>query len=148
VRFVVSPTRAHLDGAVALLRETYWNREVSDADLGTAQRSSSAWLVGLAGGRVVATARAISDAAKLAYVMDVAVDVQFRGGGLGRRLMELLLDHPAVRGCHRVELHTRDAMPLYEKFGFERAKDPDWRVAMRLVRANVRPVTLARSATG
>jgi len=72
-------------------------------------------------GRVIATARAISDGARLAYVMDVAVHPSWRGRGVGKAVMDLLLDHPGVRGCSKVTLRTRDAGAFYAQLGFERA---------------------------
>lgn len=141
-RFVASPGPDEIPGVVTLLRDSYWNKTIAEDDLVRAQTGSGAWVVarstggGAAGqggraGEVVGTARAITDGAKLAYVMDVCVRADQRGRGLGAALMRCLLDHPAVRGCHRVELHTRDAMTLYERLGFTRSVDPDWRVAMR-----------------
>lgn len=42
----------------------------------------------------------------------------WRGRGLGKALIRLLLDHPAVRGARRVLLGTRDAQAFYRGFGF------------------------------
>jgi len=49
--------------------------------------------------------------------MDVAVDPAWRGRGLGRFLVQRLVDHPRLRGT-RVDLLTRDAGPFYEGLGF------------------------------
>ena len=133
-RFVVAPSEGDVGGAVELLHGTYWNGGVPEDVLGQAQLGSAAWIVARDGDAVVATARAVSDGAKYAYVMDVCVREDRRGRGLGKQLIALLLDHPAVRTCRRVELHTKDAMPVYEHFGFGPMVDPGWRVGMRLVR--------------
>ncbi len=135
-RLAVSPTAADLEGAVNLLvQHSYWyNHDVREVAT-RAHRGSCAWVVAREGDQVVGTARAVGDNARFAYVMDVCVRPESRGRGLATRLMELLLDHPAIRQCQRVELHTRDAMRVYERLGFGPLVDPDWRVAMRLVRA-------------
>ena len=133
-RFVGAPTEADLSGALELLRGVYWNVGVAESALARAQTGSTAWVVARDGNEVVATARAISDGAKFAYVMDVCVREDRRGRGLGKALVTLLLDHPSVRNCRRVELHTKDAMPVYAALGFGPMIDPDWRVGMRLVR--------------
>ncbi len=81
-------------------------------------RAASAWVGARApDGTLVASARALSDG-KVAWIYDVVVASPLRGRGLGKRLMTLLLDHPAVRGAARVKLDTRDAQELYARFGF------------------------------
>lgn len=133
-RVVAAPSDLDAGQAAELLAGTYWNTGVSVAALMAAQQASSAWLVARLDGQVVATARAVSDGIKYAYIMDVCVHPDHRGRGLGRQIVGLLLDHPAVRQCRRVELHTKDAMPVYAALGFGALIDPDWRVGMRLVR--------------
>lgn len=133
--------RAALDDALALLRDEYWNAQrFDDAALRRAHDASAAWVVARdAEGRVVATARAVSDAVKFAYIADVAVHRDWRGNGLGAALMALLLDHPALRRVARVELATRDAMPFYERMGFavisQQRTDAHVRSTMALLRA-------------
>ena len=69
-------------------------------------------------GRLVATARALSDGARSAWVGDVCVTKAWRGKGLGQAIVALLLEHPRMRDTDRVRLNTRDAQTLYERFGF------------------------------
>jgi N-acetylglutamate synthase-like GNAT family acetyltransferase/nitroimidazol reductase NimA-like FMN-containing flavoprotein (pyridoxamine 5'-phosphate oxidase superfamily) len=108
-----------LPDVVALLRGQYWNLEWSDATLANAHRGSTAWVGARdAEGRVIASARAISDGAKLATIYDVVVAPDWRGRGLGQRVIELLLDHPAMREVGRIDLGTRDAQTFYAKLGF------------------------------
>lgn len=126
---------SELPEAVALLAPMYWNEHIDGERIAQAQLASPAWVGARHEGRVIATARAISDGAKLAYVMDVAVAEPWRGEGIGRAVMELLLRHPAVRACRRVELHTKTAGPFYATLDFQRAVDPAWRQTLRLSRA-------------
>jgi len=53
---------------------------------------------------------------------DLFVDASARGAGLGRALMEGILDRARARACRRVELDTNEtntaALALYETFGF------------------------------
>jgi GNAT superfamily N-acetyltransferase/nitroimidazol reductase NimA-like FMN-containing flavoprotein (pyridoxamine 5'-phosphate oxidase superfamily) len=107
------------EAVAALLDGTYWNAGLSPARLAAAQRGSTAWIGARdASGRVIASARAISDGAKRAWIYDVIVAPAWRGRGLGAALMRVLLDHPAVRAVTTVMLGTRDAQPLYARFGF------------------------------
>jgi len=68
-------------------------------------------------GRIVAFARAVSDGL-VAWIYDVVVSPEARGRGLGTWLVGRMLDHPAVRRARSARLSTRDAMGLYERFGF------------------------------
>jgi GNAT superfamily N-acetyltransferase len=53
---------------------------------------------------------------------DLFVDASARGAGLGRAMMEGILEHARARGCRRVELDTNEtntaALALYGSFGF------------------------------
>ena len=116
---VCSLDRGRAAEAVALLRDAYWQVGVPDETIRQAQLGASAWVGAVDGdGRLVATARAISDGAKWAGVFDVVVAPRWRGRGLGQAVVRLLLDHPRVRAVRRVWLGTRDAQTLYARFGF------------------------------
>jgi nitroimidazol reductase NimA-like FMN-containing flavoprotein (pyridoxamine 5'-phosphate oxidase superfamily)/predicted N-acetyltransferase YhbS len=111
---------ADVEAAVDLLENQYWTRGVERETLARAQLGASAWIGARdQQGRLVATARANSDGARHAYVADVAVAERYRGRGVGQALVQLLLDHPAVRGAGLVRLATSDAQAFYERFGFE-----------------------------
>lgn len=113
------------DAAAAMLVDEYWNTGVFGHDeLARAHRGSTAW-VGARDrtGRLIASARAISDGAKLAWIYDVVVAPGWRRGGLGQAVVRLLLDHPALRDTRRIFLGTRDAQSLYARFGFIDAAD-------------------------
>jgi len=109
-----------LEGAVDLMEAVYWNQVWDRDHLSRALVGSTVW-VGAKDevGRVIATARAIADGAKFGWVYDVVVAPDWRGRGLGKALMRLLLDHPALRSTRQIFLSTRDAEKLYEKFGFQ-----------------------------
>jgi nitroimidazol reductase NimA-like FMN-containing flavoprotein (pyridoxamine 5'-phosphate oxidase superfamily)/ribosomal protein S18 acetylase RimI-like enzyme len=103
--------------AAALLEGAYWWAGAPPALIPAVQLASQAWVGARAGGSLVATGRAVSDG-KTAWIYDVAVAPAWQRRGLGKRLLELLLDHPAVRGARVVRLGTRDAQGLYAKYGF------------------------------
>ncbi len=118
-RLVCAPTEEDSVAAARLLDGAYWLPDLDRARLSRALLGSAAWVVARDGDLVVATARAISDGAQRARVFDVTVAPSHRGVGLGRALVSLLLDHPAVRDVALVTLGTRDARGLYEALGFE-----------------------------
>jgi GNAT superfamily N-acetyltransferase len=73
----------------------------------------------------VGFARVISDFATIAYLGDVFVLESHRGRGLGRWMMECIMQHPALHGLRRCILVTRDAHELYAKVGFAGLKAPE-----------------------
>src|SRR5690606_29982955 len=105
--------------AVELVAGEYWNEDVSPEAIARAHRASPAW-VGAhdEGGRLIATGRACSGRERVAYLMEIAVAARWRGRGLGKAIVRLLLDHPQVRDARRVMLRTRDAQGFYRGFGF------------------------------
>jgi nitroimidazol reductase NimA-like FMN-containing flavoprotein (pyridoxamine 5'-phosphate oxidase superfamily)/GNAT superfamily N-acetyltransferase len=118
VRLRVALGPSDVPAVEALLRGEYWWEGQPASWIGPAHLASQAW-VGAAApdGTLVASARATSDG-KTAWLYDVVVASAWRGRGLGKRLVALLLDHPAVRRAPFAMLRTRDAQGLYARFGF------------------------------
>ena len=105
--------------AADLLSGEYWNDVFTRAELVQSHLGATAWVGARdASGVLIGTARAIADGGKYAWIYDVCVRSDWRGRGLGKAMMRLLLDHPGVRGCRVVRLGTRDAQSLYAGFGF------------------------------
>jgi ribosomal protein S18 acetylase RimI-like enzyme len=69
------------------------------------------------GDRQVGFARAFTDGASLVYLADVYILPEYRGQGLGVRLVREMVENGPYAGIRWV-LHTRDAHGLYRKFGF------------------------------
>jgi nitroimidazol reductase NimA-like FMN-containing flavoprotein (pyridoxamine 5'-phosphate oxidase superfamily)/ribosomal protein S18 acetylase RimI-like enzyme len=113
------------EAARRLLAGEYWWEGAGPEGIAPAQQASTAW-VGAHddAGRLVAMARATSDG-RTAWIFDVAVAKERRGAGLGRRVMELILGHPAVRRARYVRLTTRDPQAFYARLGFTEAR-PRW----------------------
>ena len=67
----------------------------------------------------------ITDTATFAYLADVFIDENYRGRGLSKWMMEVILAHPQLQGLRRIILSTRDAHTLYSQFGFRSLDFPD-----------------------
>lgn len=118
-----------------LTTHAYWGRWRSVNDIRTAIEGS--WrvvgAVDTATGEFVAFARAISDGVTVAYLSDVFVVEAARGHGLGKKLVDEMIERGP--GAHfRWLLHTDDAHGLYRQFGFT---EPDETV---LERRRIRPI--------
>ena len=66
----------------------------------------------------VGFARMITDKTTFAYLADVFIIDEYRGLGLSKWLMEVIMSYPDLQGLRRMMLATRDAHELYKKFGF------------------------------
>lgn len=112
--------RLDLDAIWAFLSaDAYWGRW---RDRDTVRRQIDAsWRVVAAydtdSGELVGFARAISDGEAIAYLADVFVHPDHRGGGLGVALVQRMIEEGPGRDF-RWMLHTADAHGLYERFGF------------------------------
>lgn len=76
-------------------------------------------------GQQVAFGRLVTDYATYAYLMDVYVDEAHRGKGIGKKMMELLMDQEWIKGLRAISLATKDAHELYRQFGFAESKYPE-----------------------
>ncbi len=82
-------------------------------------------------GRQVGFCRLVTDYATFAWLADVFVLEERRGEGVGKALVQAVVDHPDLRGIRRILLATRDAHALYSRYGFTPV--PADRFMMRLV---------------
>lgn len=100
-----------------LSKESYWAEGRPRAVVEDLVRGATR-VVGLyRDGAQVGFARTFSDGHTLAYLADVYVLEEHRGHGLGVELVREAVEHsPFGDACWL--LHTRDAQPLYERFGF------------------------------
>ena len=73
----------------------------------------------------VGFARMITDKATFAYLADVFIIDEYRGLGLSKWLMEVIMSYPDLQGLRRMMLATRDAHELYKKFGFTQLNNVD-----------------------
>jgi len=82
------------------------------------------------GAQMVGFARVITDTATFAYLADVFIDEAYRGQGLSKWLMEVILSHPDLQGLRRFLLATRDAHGLYRQFDFKELPNPEYMLAI------------------
>ncbi len=70
-------------------------------------------------GRLIAFARVLTDRVFKALVFDVIVAPERRNEGLGRLLMDRIVEHPSLEAVRHIELYCLpDMVPFYEKWGF------------------------------
>lgn len=69
--------------------------------------------------KLVAFTRILTDYVYKALVFDVIVAAPYRNTGLGRRLMDAVVNHPALKLVHHLELYCLpELVPFYQQWGF------------------------------
>lgn len=76
-------------------------------------------------GEQIAYTRIMTDGLVFAYIMDVVVFDPNKGKGLGKKLIQHILDRPEVKKVNTVALKTLDAHSFYESLGFKRIGDSE-----------------------
>lgn len=113
-----APSRVDLDVVWGYLRTAYWSPGV---ERGVVERSiAGSTVFGLYGpdGEQAGFARLVTDGATFAWLADLFVLEGHRGKGLGVRLAEAAVAEADRLGLRQLMLATKDAHPLYERFGF------------------------------
>ena len=77
------------------------------------------------GSEQVGFARVVTDYATFAWLADVFILPEYRGKGLSKKLIEVILENSELQGLRRWLLATRDAHGLYERFGFRPLFNPE-----------------------
>ncbi len=118
-------TRLDLDVIHTFLsEESYWAQTRTLEQTRTAIKNSICFGV-YDGERQIGFARVVSDCATFAYIGDVFIIAEYRGRGLSKWLMEIIVSHPDLQGLRRWVLATRDAHGLYKQFEFDELRHPD-----------------------
>jgi GNAT superfamily N-acetyltransferase len=127
------PARLDLDAIWSFLARSYW---ASDRPRDTTARAIAHSLCfGVYNGeQQIGFARVVTDYATFAWLADVFIEEEYRGRGLGKWLVEVVLSHPDVQSVPRWLLATRDAHELYGKFGFTALAAPERRMELNLPR--------------
>ncbi|MEN9206644.1 MAG: GNAT family N-acetyltransferase [Gloeomargarita sp. GMQP_bins_120] len=97
----------------------FWAVNRTVEELQTALAHSDPVVTVWDGEKLIGFARATSDRVYRAVLWDVVIHPEYRGRGLGRRLVETVLAHPSIRSVERVYLMTSSQQGFYERLGFE-----------------------------
>jgi ribosomal protein S18 acetylase RimI-like enzyme len=97
----------------------FWAKDRNIKDLAVAIANSEPVISAWDGQRLVGFARATSDGIYRATIWDVVIHPDYRGEGLGRKLVETVLSHPRMHQVERIYLMTTNQQHFYERIGFE-----------------------------
>ena len=124
--FTISTDKSKIDVEYVhrFLTHSYWAENIPLAVVHRSIRGSLCFSV-FYQEQQIGFARVITDEATFAYLADVFIDEDFRGKGLSKWLMEIIIAHPGLQGLRRLLLATRDAHGLYLQYGFTPLTKPD-----------------------
>lgn len=121
IQFCNSKSQIDLNQLQALFKlGAFWAKERSIGDLSIAITNSEPVVSVWDRERLIGFARATSDGIYRATVWDVVIHPDYRGAGLGRKLVETVLSHPRMNRVERVYLMTTHQQRFYERIGFKR----------------------------
>ncbi|MBA6304924.1 GNAT family N-acetyltransferase [Colwellia sp. MB02u-14] len=108
--------KVQFDEVKSLLKQSYW---ANNRDIETIQTSinNSICFSLFHNKRQVGFGRVVTDFASVAYISDVIIDVEHRNEGLGKWLVDTIVNDPRWKRKFQL-LVTDDAHSLYEQFGF------------------------------
>lgn len=118
------PSRLDIDTICDFLTRAYWANTRPRERTERAIRNSLVFGV-YDGEKQIGLARVISDYSIFAYLCDVFIHEDYRAHGLGKWLIQTILEHPDLKDMRRWVLVTNDAHGLYKQFGFTTIEDPD-----------------------
>jgi GNAT superfamily N-acetyltransferase len=117
------PARLDIDAIVDMLQRAYWAAGRPRERTDHAFRNSLVFGV-YEGDRQIGMARVVTDFSIFAYLCDVFIHEQYRAKGLGKWLVQTIMEHPGLADIRRWLLVTSDAHGLYRQFGFTQIEDP------------------------
>lgn len=124
--FITMPTPIEIERLIGLYRHAgWWSDSTDNSSLVAGIVSGShCFLVGRNKGRIIAMGRAISDKVSDAYIQDVTVDPEFRGQGIGSRVVSILTNRLEEDGIGWIGLIAeRKTHTFYRPLGFTQMAD-------------------------
>jgi len=97
----------------------FWAQDRKIEDLEVAIANSEPVISVWDAQRLIGFARATSDGIYRATIWDVVIHPDYRGAGLGNKLVETVLSHPRMNRVERVYLMTSLQQSFYKRIGFE-----------------------------
>ncbi|SDZ85555.1 GNAT family N-acetyltransferase [Pedobacter hartonius] len=138
--FIFSDDKNKIDAAAVhhyLSTQSYWAQEIPMETVVKSIANSICFGI-YKDTRQIGFARWITDGATFGYLADVYVEKEFRGQGLSKKLMTIMLFHEELQGLRRYMLATQDAHSLYSQFGFAPLETPESMMAIVIKNAYTR----------
>ncbi|MBM7865894.1 GNAT family N-acetyltransferase [Heliobacterium gestii] len=118
--YLISTDKSLLDHETIyrFLASSYWANKRPTEAINKSIETSLCYGVYL-GNRQIGFARVVTDFATMYWLADVIIDEEYRGRGIGKKLVETIVASEELKGLNGI-LGTLDAHGLYEQYGFEK----------------------------
>jgi N-acetylglutamate synthase-like GNAT family acetyltransferase len=120
------------DQLLELQHSAAWCRHRSLEQLTKAIHNSQLLITAWEGNRLIACARVLTDYVYRAVVFDVIVHPDYQGKGLGRQVMEQIVNHPSLKEVEYYFLYTADKQGFYRRLGWQEYSGKSFRLINKL----------------
>ncbi len=123
----------HKKDLLSLYHDVWWSceRTAEDVEIILSNSSFYVGIVAENNNQLIAFSRVLTDYFQFSYIYDVIVHENYRGQGLGKQLIEIIINHPTMTNIKNIELVCRkEMMSFYNQFGF--TEDYGKSISMRL----------------
>ena len=103
--------------------ESYWAKDRTQKEVNQSIENSLNFGI-YKNDAMVGFARVVTDYVAFAYLADVFIVKEERGKGLGKYLVNFILEFPSIKNTKRWMLGTMDAHELYRPYGFSEMAEP------------------------
>ncbi len=108
--------RLQIENIFHLLHSSYWAKSRTREIIEKSIQNSLCFGVYFKE-KQIGFARCVTDYATLFYLADVIIEEKYKGQGLGKALLEIILNHEELKNCNSI-LRTADAQNFYTKFNY------------------------------
>lgn len=116
-----------------LAKESYWSQNIPIEILNKGiENSLNFSVLETKSQNFIGFARVITDYATFAYLADVFIDNEYRGSGLGKWLIQTIMEFRELQGLRNWFLYTKDAHALYAKYGWKPLDNPEYAMAIKI----------------
>lgn len=114
-------TNVNRDDLIDLYSNANWTAYTNDLDtLTQAIRNSLKVITAREGEKLVGLVRVVGDGLTILYIQDILVHTEYKRNGIGRKLMELILNEfPGVRQKVLLTDDNPETRGFYESLGFD-----------------------------
>ena len=123
IEFTDDRARVDVSQLLELYETTWWAHGRSASEVRQALQHSHPVVTAWDGTRLVGFTRVISDRTFRATIWDVIVRPTHQGRGIGKALMDFVLNHPDLKSVSQFLLLTRDQHVFYERLGFRTERE-------------------------
>ena len=110
----------NVDFVHEVIQNSYWGKERTKEQTIKTIENSFCFGMYSKSNDPIGFARVVTDSVFFGYIMDVIISKEWQGKGLGKKLVDFILNNEMIKSLQTIVLKTKDAQSLYEKYGFSK----------------------------